>query len=123
MSNCVNVTRTLDLSDPRSVGGNVADQVIQRRRYVSQRSGELLFCFGALLERDNRLSTEAFHLAAADALILMLLDTIQIGCDDLKLQAGTSRVEYKDVHTGLSLLGSMVPASRCALGFLGLGGN
>src|ERR1019366_7815444 len=123
MPHRVNVTRTLDLSDSRSVGGNVTNQVVQRRRDVSQRSCELLFCVGALLERDNRLSTEAFHFAPADAFILVLLDTIQISCDDLKLQAGASGVEYKDVHAGLSLLGSIVPASLCALRFLGLGSN
>src|SRR5450755_1573805 len=123
MPNRVNVTRTLYLSDSRLVGGNVTDQVVQRRRNVPQRSGELLFCVSAPLKRDNGLSTDAFHLAAADAFILMLLDTIQIGGDDLKLQAGTSGIEYKDVHAGLSLLGSIVRASRCSLQFLGLGGS
>src|ERR1017187_9782841 len=123
MPNRVNVTRTLDLSDSRFVGGNVTNQVVQRRRDVSQRSGKLLFCGGPLLECDDRLPTDAFYFAAAEAFVLMLLDTIQIGCDDLKLQAGTSGIEYKDVHAGLSLLGCIVPASLGALWFFGLGGN
>src|SRR5271165_3614675 len=79
MPNRLNVTRTLDLGDSRFVGGNVADQVVQRRRNVAQRSRELLSRFGALLESDYRLPTDAFHLAAADALIFLLLDPIQIG--------------------------------------------
>ena len=82
-----------------------------------------MFCDDAVLECDTRRSTEALHFAPADAFILVLLDTIQISCDDLKLQAGASGIEYKDVHARFSLLGKYRTSKSPGLRFFRLSGD
>ena len=102
MANGVNIGRAPDLRHARSVGGDVANQVIQRRRNVSQRSRELLLCFFTRLKGDNRFAADALNFTPAKTLVLVLFDAIQIGGNDLKLQAGTSGVQYKDIHQVIS---------------------
>ena len=52
------------------------------------------------LECNNRFAADALDFTAAKTFVLVLFDAIQIGGNNLKLQAGTSGVQYKDVHKG-----------------------
>jgi hypothetical protein len=42
---------------------------------------------------DNSLTAYAFDLTAENAVIFVLLDLCKVGCDDLKLKAGTSGIQ------------------------------
>ena len=114
MTDGVNICRTLDLRNPRLIGDDVSHYKIQRRRNVAQRGRELLPGLLAHLQGHNRFPADAFHFTLAQAVIFMLLDAIKVGGNHLKLQAGTSRVEYQYVHDVSSLSGtSCIPANSC----------
>src|SRR5208337_5398172 len=106
MPNSVYVGGALYFSDTRAVGCDPANQIIQRRRNVAQGSRELLSGFAAFLKRNNRLTTDALNLTTAEAVVFVPLNPLEVGGDDLELQAGTSGVQYEDVHDGDSLPGS-----------------
>ena len=59
------------------------------------------------MEGDDGLSTGALNFAAAETIVLVLLNALQVGCNDLKLQAGASGVEDKNIHAKWTLVGSM----------------
>jgi hypothetical protein len=52
----------------------------------------------AILESDDRLAANALHLAPTDAIVLMLFDSLKVGCNHLKLQARASQVQNEDIH-------------------------
>ncbi len=56
----------------------------------------------AMLNTDDCFSADSFDFAAADAIVLMLLDLLKVGGNNLKLQTRASGVQDKDVHCELS---------------------
>ena len=51
-----------------------------------------------MLDIDDRFAANALHLAAADAIVLVFANAIQIGVNDLELQTRTSRIHNQNVH-------------------------
>jgi hypothetical protein len=58
----------------------------------------------AITNFDDCLAANAFDFATANSIVLILLDPLKVGGDDLKLQTGTPRVQDQNVHWRLSLL-------------------
>src|SRR5208337_3193135 len=98
MPHGVDVSHALHLGNARLFRRNPSNQVLQCCGKVGQRRGELLPGRFVSLDRDNRLAANALHLSPADALIRVFLDALAIRRDELKLQAGTSRIQYENVH-------------------------
>src|SRR5262245_3323500 len=108
MPHGMDVGRSLDICDSRSLGRNPTDQVLQGRRYIGERSRKPLPRSIAYLHRDDCFSTDSLGLATAQALIGVLLNPIEIGRNQLKLQSRASRVEYEDIHHL-----SPIPCAEC----------
>src|SRR5271169_1538518 len=107
MADRLNIGGAADLGYTGLVRRDVAHQVVQRRRNVSQRRGELLLGLVLPLEGDDRFAPGALDLTPTKTLILVLLDALQVSCNNLKLQAGTSGVKDKNIHAKLTFVGSM----------------
>src|SRR5271166_5243267 len=94
----MHVSRALDLLYPRLVRRKISKQVVHRATHVSERRGKGPPCFLAVLNLDDGLATDSFDFPAQNSIILIIFYLLKIGSDDLELQAGTSRVQYQDVH-------------------------
>src|SRR3974390_2436154 len=94
----MDVRGAADLVHAGLIRCDVANQVVQGRSYIAQWRGELLLAAIALLKGDDGFPSSAFYHAAAQKLVLLLLDVLQVGRDDLKLQAGTSGIQDEYVH-------------------------
>jgi hypothetical protein len=108
ITNRVNIFDTPDLWDSGMFRDQPLKHVIERRAHVAQRSSAFLPWAGRRADRNNCLSTNSLDLAAAKALIGVLLHAVNVCGDDLKLQSGAARVEYKYVHTQLSSVHELV---------------
>jgi hypothetical protein len=98
MSDRVDVSHTVNFRDTGSIRCHVANQVFQGPCNISQRRCESLIRLVSISKMDNCLAPDALNLTATDAIILVLLDPVEVGGNDLKLQTGTSRVENQNVH-------------------------
>src|SRR6516165_8180945 len=92
MSDRVDVSLAVNFQNAGSIRCHVANQVFEGGCNISQRCCESLIQLVSISKTDNRLATNALNLTATDAIILELLDPVEIGGNDLKLQTGTSRV-------------------------------
>jgi hypothetical protein len=98
MSDGINVGSALNFRDGRAIGSDVADEVFEGGRDVAQGSGESLGGLLAVANMDDGFAADAFNFAAADAVVFVLFDSIEVGRDDLEFEAGATRIQNQDIH-------------------------
>src|SRR5262249_32468794 len=94
MPSGMDVGRTLDFRDSRSIGYDPTNQVLQGPRNIGERSCKSLPRSIACLHRDDGFSADSLSLAAAQALVAVLLNPVEIGRNQLKFESRTPRVEH-----------------------------
>src|ERR1700756_1919852 len=90
--------RTLDLGNSRAFRCNEPEQVIQSRTHVPQRRCQSLSGLLAIADLNDRLATDPLNFPAQNAVVLKRFNLLEVGGNDLKLQAGTSGIKYQYVH-------------------------
>src|SRR5215831_15565528 len=98
MPDGLNVGGAANFLNTRFVGSYVSDQVIERCGVITEGCSEFLLGFVFRLKGDDRLAACALNFALADSLVSVLLDPLQVGCNDLELQARASGIEDENVH-------------------------
>ena|SRR6516162_7201681 len=89
----MHVCRALDFRDARLIRSNVSQQVVERCSHVPQGCSQGLSRLLAISNFNNSFATYPFDLTTENPIVLVLLDLLKVGCDDLELQAGTSGVQ------------------------------
>jgi hypothetical protein len=98
MSHGMNIGGPTHFRQPRLVGSDPANDEIKGRRNVSKGRRQRLVRTIALPQRDDGFPTDSFDLSPQEPDILVSLDPIEVGRDQLKLETGTSRVQNENVH-------------------------
>src|SRR4029077_4737286 len=103
--------RILDLVNSGAFRCDVAEQIIQSRSHVSDRCRQSLPGLLALADLDDRLAPDPLDFPAQNAVVLKRFNLLEVGGNDLKLQAGTSGIQYQYVHRP-RLIFTAAPPSR-----------
>ena len=98
MSDGVDVSGALDFWNAGVIGCDVAKQIIQRHAHVAHGSRKSLPRLLPVPDFDDGLAANSIDFAAADPIVLVLIDPLKIGGNDLKLQGGTSGIQNQDIH-------------------------
>src|SRR6516164_1910176 len=85
VSHGMHIRSAFDLGDARSIGSNVSEQVVEGRTHVAQWRGLSLARFVAIPGLDDRFAADSVDFPAQNPIILVLLDSLRICRDDLKL--------------------------------------
>jgi hypothetical protein len=96
------VSRALDLAHPGTLGCNISQNVVERRTHIAQRSSNRSRLFLAVSDLNDCLAADPLHFPAENPVILIFLDLFDVGRNDLKLEAGTSRIHDEHVHEMIS---------------------
>ena len=90
----------------RRLRSHPSDKKVERSTKVGEWSRENRPRLRPDLRRDNGLAANSLHHPLAQALVRVLLDSIEIGHNQLKLEAGASWVEHENIHDRLSFFPS-----------------
>jgi len=104
----VDVGERLDTRHPGLRRHQPAQHVVEGGAVVAQRRGPPHRRLALGAQGDQRLAADAFENAARQRAVLVAIDHLEVGRDDLELERGAATVEDEDVH------GSMVAAFAAA---------
>src|ERR1700756_5718151 len=103
--------RTLDLGNSRAFRCNEPEQVIESRTHVPQRRRQSLSGLLAITDLNDRLAPDPLDPPPQNTVVFIRLDLLEVGGNDLKLQAGTTRIQHQYVHRS-RLIFTAAPPSR-----------
>src|SRR5215470_8427352 len=101
VANRVDIGEALNLGYSRLFGREPADHMAERGRNIAEGSGRYQARALGGLKCYDGLTADPFHLPAAEALILVFLDSLQVSGNDLEFQAGTTGVQDESIHWAL----------------------
>src|SRR6516162_3188374 len=97
MAHGVNVRGRFEFGERRLLR-EPSDEVVERGGQIGELSAKFARRLLANVDGDGRCAANAFDEAAAEAVIGILSDAVDVRGDELKFESGASGVQHKDVH-------------------------
>src|ERR1700692_2136072 len=97
MSGSMDISQTANLVDPGVIRCQPAEHIVECRRDVADRGGQLLPQTCAVLHGDDCFPANSLHLPTAQKLIVIVPDSLNVRGNHLELEAGASRINDENV--------------------------